>query len=327
MTEHPAGGPPTPADVQAAAARIKGEARVTPVLRDPELDERLGFQAFFKCENLQRTGAFKFRGAFNAVRCLDERGVEGDVATHSSGNHGAALALAARLSGRKAHIVMPENALASKFRNVRLNGGEVHECESTQAAREAGLERLVEEQGCVPIPPYDHADVIAGQGTATLELMAQVDELDAIVTPVGGGGLVSGSALATRTARRPPRVFAAEPAGADDTARSVQAGRRVTELNPETVCDGLRALVGVLNFELIARHVSAVFTVRDEDTVAAMRTLRHHLGLLVEPSSSLVLAALEAERERFAGQRVGIVLSGGNLDLAHLPDGFLDATG
>ncbi|MDX1381323.1 MAG: pyridoxal-phosphate dependent enzyme [Xanthomonadales bacterium] len=324
MTEHPAGGPPTPADVQAAAARIKGQGRVTPVLSDPDLDEQLGFRVFFKCENLQRTGAFKFRGACNAVRRLDERGVQGDVATHSSGNHGAALALAARLSGRKAHIVMPENALASKFDNVRRNGGEVHECEASQAAREAGLERLVDEQGCVPIPPYDHADVIAGQGTAALELLAQVDGLDALITPVGGGGLVSGCALAAQTARTPPRVYAAEPAGADDTARSVQAGRRVTDIRPDTVCDGLRAIVGVLNFELIARHVSAVFTVQDPDTVSAMRTLRHHLGLLVEPSSSLVLAALLAERERFEGQRVGVILTGGNLDLAHLPDGFLD---
>lgn len=327
MTEHSAVGPPTPADVQAAAARIKGEARVTPVLNDPGLDRRLGFRAFFKCENLQRSGAFKFRGARNAVRCLDERDIPGDVATHSSGNHGAALALAARLSGRKAHIVMPDNALASKFANVRRNGGEVHRCESTQAAREAGLERLVAEQGCVPIPPYDHADVIAGQGTAALEMFGQVDELDAIVTPVGGGGLVSGSALAALSARRPPAVYAVEPAGADDTARSVQAGRRITDIRPDTVCDGLRAIVGVLNFELISRHVSGVFTVRDEDTVAAMRTLWHELGLLVEPSSSLVLAALEAERARFAGQRVGIILSGGNLDLAHLPDGFPDAAG
>ena len=254
-------------DVHLARARIGAQTRNTPVLHDPGLDKELGCKLFCKCENLQRTGSFKFRGASNAVLRLREEGVEGDVATHSSGNHGAALALAANLDARKAHIVMPRDSVPVKIDSVRRYGGLVHFCDPTHESREQELGKLLGE-GIVPIHPYDNADIIAGQGTAALELLQNEPTLELLITPLGGGGLVSGAVIA---ALGPGvQVFAVEPEGAADTVASLELGRRVESWTPDTIADGLRALVGVRNFALISSGVRRVFTVSDAEICRAM---------------------------------------------------------
>jgi threonine dehydratase len=301
---------PDIAEVHLARARIGRSVVETPVLNEPGLDNVLGCRLFGKCENLQRTGSFKFRGASHAIARLVEDGIAGDVATHSSGNHGAALALAAHLHGRRAHVVMPENATPVKVEAVRAYGGTVHFCAPTQQAREEGLAGLVA-AGHIAIPPYDHADIIAGQGTACVELLYQVPDLEAVIAPVGGGGLLGGTAIVARD--RGLAVYGAEPSGADDTARSLERGARVTSHHPDTIADGLRALVGVRNFELIRRHVRGVLTVSDDEIRIAMRLAWQHLRLLIEPSSAVVIAAIRRYPDLFAGHRVGAILSGGNV--------------
>lgn len=301
---------PDIASIHLARARIANRVRETPVVNEPGLDDVLGCRVFAKCENLQRTGAFKFRGACNAIARLVEDGVDGDVATHSSGNHGAALALAARLEGRKAHVVMPENASPIKVDAVRRYGGQIHFCAPTQQAREEGLARLVED-GCIPIPPYDHADIIAGQGTACLELLYRVPDLECVIAPVGGGGLIGGTAIVARD--RGVAVYGAEPAGAADTAESLERGERLDSYSPDTIADGLRALVGIRNFLLIRKHVKGVLTVDDDEIRGAMKLAWRHLRLLIEPSSAVVLAAVRAHPEIFSGHRVGAILSGANI--------------
>ena len=307
--------PPTLVDVRTAAARIAPHAIVTPVLTAPALDEQSGVQLFFKCEQLQRGGAFKFRGACNAVWALSEAEAARGVVTHSSGNHGAALALAAATRGIPAHIVVPEGAVAAKLVNIERAGGTLHRCAPTLAAREETCGKVQRETGVTLVHPYADARVVAGQGTVALELLRQVPDLDAVVVPVGGGGLVSGCAIVLRALSPSIDIIGAEPAGADDAFRSLQQGRRVTDVVPETICDGLRATIGEPNFALLNEHQVEVIPVDDDATLAAMRFLWQELKQTVEPSSSTVLAALLSRRERFAGRRVGLVLSGGNVDL------------
>lgn len=301
---------PDAADIHLAHARIRGQIRRTPVINDPGLDEELGCRLFCKCENLQRTGAFKFRGASNAVLLLGEEGIQGDLATHSSGNHGAALALAANLAGRTAHVVMPDNSSAMKIEAVRNYGGIVHFCEPTHTARKAGLDRLVE-SGMRAVHPYDEAAIIAGQGTAALELEQSVPQLEQVITPLGGGGLIGGTVIATRSWG--VDVYGVEPAGAADTVLSLEQGRIVEDYRPDTIADGLRAIVGQRNFHLIQRHVRNVLTVSDEDIRRAMVLLWRKLRLLIEPSSATVIAAVRNHPELFAGKKVGAILSGGNI--------------
>jgi threonine dehydratase len=297
-------------DVERAAARIKAFVRQTPVLNDPGLDEKLACQLYLKCENLQGSGAFKLRGASNAVARLREQNIAGDVATHSSGNHGAALALAARLDGRTAHVVMPENASPFKVSAVQDQGGQVYFCQANQASREAGLQELVA-AGHIAIPPYDHNDIIAGQGTACLELVQQVQDLEVIVSPVGGGGLIAGTALVAR--HQGIATLGAEPSGAADTASSLQLGKRIDSVQADTIADGLRALVGVRNFALIHDLVSEVITVSDDEIRQAMITIWRHFRLLVEPSSAVVLAAIQQQAGHFRGKKVAAIISGGNI--------------
>lgn len=297
-------------DIHLADARIRHQVRRTPVLNDPELDGQLGCQLYFKCENLQRAGAFKFRGASNAVRYLEEQGKRGDLATHSSGNHGAALALAASLAGRTAHVVMPSNSSALKVEAVRHFGGQVHFCEPTHASRKAGLDVLVGE-GKIAVHPYDNAVIIAGQGTAALELEQDVPTLEQVITPLGGGGLVSGTAIAT--ASWGVEVYAVEPEGAADTVLSLEQGAIVEDYRPDTIADGLRAIVGVRNFHLVQRHVKQVFTVSDDQIREAMVLFWRRMKLLIEPSSATVLAAVQKHPEVFSGRKVGVILSGGNI--------------
>lgn len=306
---------PVFADLLAAAARIAPHAHVTPVLRSQSLDALTGASLYFKAENLQRAGAFKFRGACNAVWSLSDAEAARGVLTHSSGNHGAALALAARTRGIPAHVVVPEGAVATKVAAIRAYGATVHVCAPTLAAREAMTAQLQASTGAELVHPFTDARVIAGQGTAALELLKQAGDLDAVFAPIGGGGLIGGTAIAVAGLTTGTRVVAAEPVGASDAYDSLQRGARVAERVPDTICDGLRALIGAVNFELLRAHRVEVLLVSDAQTLAAMRLLWERLKLVVEPSSATVFAALLAHRERFAGQRLGLILSGGNVDL------------
>lgn len=315
MTQHL----PDVAQIRDAAARIAPYATVTPVLRSAVLDKLAGAQLHFKCENLQRGGAFKFRGACNAVWSLDETRAAHGVVTHSSGNHGNALAMAAATRGIPAHVVVPEGAVRAKLEAIVRAGAILHRCEATQAAREATAAHIQEETGAELVHPYADARVMAGQGTLVLELMQQADDLDALITPVGGGGLASGCAIAAHGLKPGLSLYAAEPEGANDTARSLAQGRRVEPFVPHTLCDGLRTLVGAPNFEALRLHGVQVVTVSDAETVAAMKLLWAELKLIVEVSSATVLAAVLKQRERFAGRRIGLVLTGGNVDLGDLP--------
>ena len=309
---------PTITDILAAKQRISDSIRTTPVLTDPLVNDILGCELWLKCENLQRTGAFKFRGASNAIARLSETGQDGEVATHSSGNHGAALALAASNHKRRAWIVMPEDSVKTKVEAVRNNGGEIVFCKPNQQAREEGLAKLVA-RGCIPIPPYDHVDIICGQGTATLELAQQCPGIDIVLTPVGGGGLISGSAIAAKAQIPDVVVIGAEPEGAADTAFSLQQNKRVTRFPVNTIADGLRAIVGVLNFEIIQDQVDQVLTVSETGIIDAMALIWQHFRLLIEPSSATVIAAISEHRDVFEGRRIGAIISGGNVDIEQLP--------
>lgn len=309
---------PDIADIFSARQRINGEIRQTPVISDPRLNTELGCELWLKCENLQHTGAFKFRGASNAIALLDESGRQGDVATHSSGNHGAALALAATMHNRRAWVVMPENSIKTKVEAVRRNGGEIVFCSPNQQAREKGLAELVA-KGCFPVPPYDDGHIICGQGTTVIEMSEQIPGLDIVLAPVGGGGLISGSAIAARALIPDVRVIGAEPEGAADTALSLSQGKRVETFPVDTIADGLRAIVGVLNFEIIRDNVDKVITVSEAGIIGSMALVWQRFRMLVEPSSATVIAAILASPEDFSGQRVGAIISGGNVDLEHLP--------
>ena len=305
--------------IRDAAARIAPHAVVTPVLRSAALDALAGAELHFKCENLQRGGAFKFRGACNAVWSLADEEAARGVVTHSSGNHGNALALAAATRGIAAHVVVPEGAVQAKLDAIARAGGTLHRCAPTQAAREALCAAVQAQTGAALVHPYADARVMAGQATLALELLRQAPPLDALITPVGGGGLAAGVAIAAHAQQPALALFGAEPAGADDAARSLAAGARVANLSPDTVCDGLRALIGVPNLDALRTHRVAVIAVSDAETVAAMRLLWSELKQVVEVSSATVLAAILQQPQRFAGRRVGVVLSGGNVDLDALP--------
>jgi len=307
------------AAVLRAAERIAPHAHRTPVLRSRGLDALTGAQLAFKCENLQRAGAFKFRGACNAVWSLSEAVAPRGVVTHSSGNHGAALALAAATRGIPAHIVVPENAVASKVAAIRAYGASVHFCAPTLAARDELAAHVSQNTGATLVHPFTNFDVIAGQGTAAKELLDEVGPLDALIVPVGGGGLVGGTAIAARAIAPQLPVYAAEPEGAADAFESLRRGERVTDIMPATICDGLRAGIGDINFALIRHYGVTVLPVSDDEVVAAMRLIFERLKIVVEPSSATVLAAVMRHRQHFAGQRIGLILTGGNVDLDRLP--------
>lgn len=307
------------AQVRDAAARIAPHARVTPVLHSDALDALAGAELHFKCENLQRGGAFKFRGACNAVWSLTDDQAHRGVVTHSSGNHGTALALAAATRGIPAHVVVPEGAVQAKVALIERAGAVLHRCAPTQAARESKAAEVQQATGAQLVHPYADTRVMAGQGTVALELLGQVPGLDGVVTPVGGGGLAAGVAIATHALQPGLSLYGAEPAGADDAARSLATGERVRQMVPDTVCDGLRALVGLPNLQALREHAVEMITVSDEETIAAMRLLWRELRLVVEASSATVLAAVLKARARIAGRRLGLVLTGGNVDLDALP--------
>lgn len=307
------------AAIRAAHARIRPHVHRTPVFSSRALDTATGASLFFKCENLQKVGAFKARGACNAVFSLDNAAAKRGVVTHSSGNHGAAVAWAAARRGIPAWVVMPENAAAVKRNAVQGLGATVRYCAPTLAARDETCAALQAETGAVLVHPYDDWRVIAGQGTAALELLEEIPDLDAIVAPVGGGGLLSGTAIAARGVKASIAAYGAEPAGADDAWRSLQAGRIIPQTDPRTIADGLRSSLGAKTFAVLSTMVDEIATASEEAIVRAMRLTWDKLKLIVEPSSAVPLAALLEHKLPVAGRRVGIVLSGGNVDLDRLP--------
>ncbi len=310
---------PTLSDIRRAAERIRPYAHRTPVMTCRSLDERVGAQLFLKCENLQKVGAFKFRGACNAVFSLSEEQAARGVATHSSGNHAQALALAARLRGIPAYIVMPSNAPAVKQAAVAGYGGVITLCEPTLAARESTLAQVVAATGAEVVHPYNDVRVIAGQGTAALELLAELPDLDVILAPVGGGGLLSGTALAAKAISPRIRVIAGEPAGADDAFRSLAAGQIVPSIAPQTIADGLLTSLGDLTFPIIRAHVEQIVTVSETAIIETMHFMWERAKLVVEPSGVVPVAALWEGKLDLRGLRAGVILSGGNVDLERLP--------
>jgi len=309
---------PTFADVVAAAARIGPHIVRTSVMRSAAFDARVGRQVFFKCENLQTGGAFKYRGAINTVLQLDPARTP-LVVTHSSGNHGNALALAARARGMRAIVVVPRDSARSKIANIEAAGARIEFCEPGLAAREQKLKEVLARDPGEVVHPFDDARIIAGQGTAVLELLAEHSDLDVVSTPVGGGGLIGGSALAAKALSPRIRVVGAEPANADDAFRSLKTGTRCSVQVPDTIADGLRGSIGARNFELLRTLVDDVITVSEAQIVEAMRITLQDLKLLIEPSSAVAVAAALAGQLGKQGDRVGIVLSGGNVDLDQCP--------
>ncbi len=306
-------------DIKAAASRIADHSQVTPVLQSRSINALVGAELLFKCENLQRVGAFKFRGACNAVWSLSDALAARGVVTHSSGNHGAALALAAHTRSIPAHVIVPKGAVRSKVEAIEMYGATLHRCAANISAREQACERVRQQTGANLVHPYADTRVIAGQGTAAMELIAQTEPLDVLIAPVGGGGLISGSAIAVAALAPRCKVIAAEPTGAADTFESLQRGERISAFEPDTICDGLRTLVGEINFSILHAHGIEVLTVDDDETIAAMRLIWQRMKIIVEPSAAIVLATVIKHRHRFAGKRIGLILTGGNVDLDALP--------
>lgn len=302
-----------------AAVSLKGVAHHTPVLTSRSINHDLSSSLFFKCENFQRVGAFKFRGAYATISQLTDDEKKRGVVTHSSGNHGQAVALAASMIGIPSWIVMPENAPIVKKRGVASFGGTIVECESTQRGREAMLQEVAEKTGAHFVPPYDDARVISGQGTCALEFMQEVPDLDIMMAPVGGGGLLSGTAIAVKHIRPECHVIGSEPEHADDAFRSFHSGV-LEPLSPKvTIADGLRALLGTLPFQIFKSHVDDILTVPESAIIEAMRLIWERLKIIIEPSCAVPVAACMKYKERFNGKKVGIILTGGNVDLDRLP--------
>jgi threonine dehydratase len=311
--------PPRYEDVCAAAERLRGHAHETPVLTSRTINRELDAELFFKCENLQRMGAFKFRGAFNALSRFDERQRKAGVVTFSSGNHAQAVALSASLLGIPATILMPADAPAAKMAATRGYGGRVVTYDRYTEDREAIGRELSEKHGLTLIPPYDHADVISGQGTAARELIEETGELDALFTPLGGGGLLSGSALSTRALSPRCEIYGVEPAAGNDGQQSFRSGGIVRIETPKTIADGAQTQhLGALTFEIIRREVKDVLTATDDELVECMRFFAERMKLVVEPTGCLGFAAARAMKGSLKGRRVGVILSGGNVDLARL---------
>ena len=310
---------PTLIDIRAAAQRIKPYAHRTPVMTNESLNQQVGAQVFLKCENLQKVGAFKFRGACNAVYSLTAEEAARGVCTHSSGNHAAALALAARMRGIPAYIVMPNNAPSVKKNAVAGYGGFITFCEPTLVARENTLERISLDTGANVVHPYNDERVITGQGTAALELLEDIPDLDVIIAPVGGGGLLSGTAIAATELKNGIRVIAGEPEMADDAFRSVKAGSIIPSNNPKTIADGLLTSLGTLTFPIIQDRVEQIVTVSEMGIISSMKFIWERAKIIIEPSSAVAVGVLWEKKIDLSGLKVGVILSGGNVDLENLP--------
>ncbi len=308
-----------PDSIRAAHERIRPYIHRTPVLTSERLNEASGASLFFKCENFQKIGAFKARGATNAVFALDDAIARRGVATHSSGNHGAAVARAAKLRGIPAHIVMPSNSAKVKIRAVESYGAHIVFCEPTEKAREATCAEAIKETGATLIHSFENENVVTGQGTAAVELLEDVSDLDLVMCPIGGGGLLSGTAVAAKSMQPKIKVVAVEPANADDAAQSFRAGRRIVTEKKFTIADGLRTNIGEPNFAIVQRCVDDIVTVSEEAIVSAMRTIWETMKIIIEPSAAVPYAAILESVIDVDGKRVGIILTGGNVDLDALP--------
>lgn len=306
-------------EIRKADERIRPYIHRTPVLTNESLNRRVGVQVYLKCENLQKVGAFKFRGACNAVFSLSEEEAVCGVSTHSSGNHAQALALAAKLRGIPAYIVMPSNAPDVKKAAVAGYGGKITLCEPTLEAREATLEKVVDETSSAIVHPYNDERVIAGQGTAALELVEAVPDLDVVITPVGGGGLLSGTAIAATELRKELRVIAGEPEMADDAYRSIETGKILPSLKPQTIADGLLTSLGSLTFPIIRERVEQIVTVSENGIIDSMKFIWERAKMVIEPSAAVAVAVLWEEKIDLSGLKVGVIISGGNVDLNKLP--------
>jgi threonine dehydratase len=311
--------PPTLNDIRQAAERIRPYAHRTPVLTNESLNQQVGAQVFLKCENLQKVGAFKFRGACNAVYSLTDEEAARGVCTHSSGNHAAALALAARMRGIPAYIVMPNNAPSVKKNAVAGYGGLITFCEPTLEARESTLDRIRLDTGANVVHPYNDERVISGQGTAALELLEDIPDLDVIIAPVGGGGLLSGTSIAATELKKGIRVIAGEPEMADDAFRSMKAGEIIPSKNPKTIADGLLTSLGTLTFPIIQQRVEQIVTVSEAGIIESMKYVWERAKIIIEPSSAVALGVLWEQKIDLSGLKIGVIISGGNVDLEKLP--------
>ena len=306
-------------DIESAHERIQPFIHRTPVLTNTSLNDETGANLFFKCENFQKAGSFKIRGATNAVELLSNNDFNKGVATTSSGNHGAALSMAVSRRGGTTKVVMPHNTPLIKVNNVKRNGGEVVWCDPDQKYRESVLKEVVYKTGSTVIHPYNDERIMAGQGTCAKELLEDVPKLDAIVSPVSGGGLLSGSLIAAKTMRPSIKVYGAEPKEADDAYRSLKKGSIVANKTIDTICDGLRAQIGTKTFPVIQELVDEIITIDEQEVVESLRMVWERLKIIVEPSCSITLALVLKRKALFEGQNVGLILSGGNVDLNELP--------
>jgi threonine dehydratase len=310
---------PELSDIQSAYERIKPYIHKTPVLTSHLLNEHFGCELFFKCENFQKVGAFKFRGATNAVMSLSSVERARGVVTHSSGNHAAALALAARMNGVKANIVMPENAPAVKKNAVAGYGADITFCKPTLQAREETTRMIIEKTGAILIHPYDNFEVICGQGTAALELLNGIKDLEFVIAPIGGGGLMSGTSTFIRGMSNEIKVIGAEPANADDAFRSFTEGQIFPSVNPVTIADGLLTSLSELTFSIIRSNVDAIYTVMEESIIDCMLLVWERMKIVIEPSSATVLAVVKENPDIFRDRKVGLIISGGNVNFRNLP--------
>ena len=308
-------------DIRAAAGRIKGIGHRTPILTSQTLDKMAGLKLFFKCENFQKVGAFKLRGGWNAVSMLSDEEAAKGVCTHSSGNHAQAVAFSAMKRGIASYIVMPNNVPDVKLNAVKGYGANIILCEPTLEARETTLDEITKKTGAQVVHPFNNPNVIAGQGTAALEMIEDLGTLDAIIAPIGGGGLMSGTCIATRSLLPETKLFGAEPAGADDAYRSLKEGKIIPQTNPDTICDGLLTSLGEYTWNILKDHLEAIYTVTDDEVINAMRLIWERMKIIIEPSSATAVAvALKSEFKALEGlEKVGIILTGGNVELSKLP--------
>ena len=308
-------------DIRAAAERIKGVGHRTPILTSQTMDKMAGRKLFFKCENLQKVGAFKLRGGWNAVSMLSDEEAANGVCTHSSGNHAQAVAFSAMKRGIASYIVMPNNVPDVKLDAVKGYGANIILCEPTLEARETTLDEITKKTGAQVVHPFNNPNVIAGQGTAALEMIEDLGTLDAIIAPIGGGGLMSGTCITTRSLLPGTKLFGAEPAGADDAYRSLKEGKIIPQTNPDTICDGLLTSLGEYTWNILKDHLEAIYTVTDDEVINAMRLVWERMKIIIEPSSATAVAVvLKSEFKALKGlEKVGIILTGGNVELSKLP--------
>ena len=306
-------------DIASAHDRIREFIHRTPVLTNKSLNELTGAELFFKCDNFQKAGSFKIRGATNTVELLSQDEMDNGIATTSSGNHGAALSMAVSRRGGKTKVVMPHNTPKIKVNNVERNGGEVVWCEPDQSSREEVLRELIDKTGSTVVHPYNDERIIAGQGTCAKELLEDYPDIACIVSPVSGGGLLSGTLLSSKGINKDILVYGAEPSEADDALRSLQSGKIVSNETINTICDGLRAQIGTITFPIIQENVDGIITLSEEEIINSMQMIWERMKIIIEPSCAISLAAIIKNREMFEGKKVGLIMSGGNVDLTQLP--------